>query len=74
MTVPQNVAVRFKSSICPLTAWQKVNTCISGTISNFPTKSWLCYKHGNFPEDMGYIQQAETSDMSVLEGCEKDLL
>lgn len=55
--IPRNVAARFTSPICPLTAWQKVNICISRVISNFPTKSWLCYDHGRLPKDARYIKQ-----------------
>lgn len=54
--IPQNVAARFTSPICPLTAWQKVNICISRAISNFPTKSRLCYDHERLPKDARYIK------------------
>lgn len=37
--------------------WQKVNICISRTISNFPTKSWLYYDHGRLPKDASYIKR-----------------
>lgn len=56
-TIPRNVAARFTSPICPLTVWQKVNICISRTISNLPTKSWLYYDHGRLPKDASYIKQ-----------------
>lgn len=63
-----NVAVQFKSSICPRTGWQEVNICISGTIRNFPTKPCPYYIHGNLPKDTGCFKQTEIPGISVLEG------